>query len=82
MRATDFFQCDVTLPGLIAAVWKTGWHQCTIDKLCFVRTGTVTGPPWFPFGDLKSSKIEKTLVLIILVIVFKHKIKIKKYVFV
>ena len=51
MRATDFFQCDVTLPGLIAAVWKTGWHQCTIDKLCFVRTGTVTGPPWFPFGD-------------------------------
>ena len=29
MRATDFFQRDVTLPGLIAAVWQTGWHQCT-----------------------------------------------------
>ena len=31
---------------------------------------------------LKISKIEKMLVLIILVIVFKHKIKLKKYMFV
>ena len=32
--------------------------------------------------DLKINKIEKRLVLIILVIVFTHKIKIKKYMFV
>ena len=39
-------------------------------------------PPEHDHRRLKISKIEKRLVVIILVIVFKHKIKLKKYMFV
>ena len=57
------------------------------------KNGDQRNPVQCPVGDvptvvlpgnvhLKISKIEKMLVLIILVIVFKHKIKLKKYMFV